>query len=231
VKSEWAERPAADAQLVSGRRRFSRTKGLDQMKALLARMRTHVVTGFIFIMPVLVSLAVILRFWTHLLRVGGKLSKVLFLHSVLGPAGDAVMAVVFFVFICVVAGYLVRVSFLKQTGERIDQRLGTLIPGYSQLRAEARKKVGVETERQPSFDACLVKVQGLWQPAYVIEKNPDGSQTVFVPEAPLGAHGWIYVAYPGQLRHLGIDSGALNNHLRQFGKGMMAGHGSWGDRH
>jgi uncharacterized membrane protein len=178
------------------------------------------VTGFIFIMPVLITLAVIARFWNHLLAIGAKCSKLLRIDTVLGPSGDAVMAVVLFLLVCVAAGYLVRISFLKRMSDRIDQRLNDLIPGYGQLRAETRKKIGA-AEREATFPACLVKVQELWEPGYVIEENLDGTRTVFVPQAPAFASGQVYVVHPGQLKVLDIDSAALNAHLRQLGKGML----------
>jgi uncharacterized membrane protein len=191
------------------------------MRASLARLRNHVVTGFIFVMPVLITVAVIEKFWSRLLAVGGKLSKLLRVHTLLGPSGDAVMAIAFFLLVCIAAGYLVRFSFLKRISERIDERLSDLVPGYSQVRAETKRKVGVEPERETVFPACLLKVHDLWQPGYVIEELPDGTQTVFVPRAPAVGSGQVYVADPSQLKRLTIDSAALNTRLRQLGKGML----------
>jgi uncharacterized membrane protein len=196
-------------------------KGAQTMPATLARLRNHIITGFIFVMPVLITVAVIMKFWNHLLKIGGKFSKLLMVDTVLGPSGDAVMAVVLFLLVCVVAGYLVRISFLKRVSERIDQQLESMIPGYSQLRSETKKKIGVDAEKEPVFEACLVKVHELWQPGYVIEQNPDGTQTVFVPQAPALGRGQVYVARPEQLKRLGMDSAALNTRLNHLGKGMI----------
>lgn len=55
------------------------------------------------------------------------------MNTVFGPPGDAVMAVLFLLFICIVAGFLIRFSFLKTISERIDRQLNALIPGYGQL--------------------------------------------------------------------------------------------------
>jgi hypothetical protein len=140
---------------------------------------------------------------------------------VFGQSGDAVMAVVFFLLVCIAAGYLVRVSFLKRISERIDERLSDLVPGYSQIRSETKKKIGAEVQREALFPACLVKVQDVWQPGYVIEEHPDGKQTVFVPRAPAIGSGQVYVADPSQLKRLAIDSAALNAHLKELGKGML----------
>jgi uncharacterized membrane protein len=192
------------------------------LQATFARLRNHVITGFIFILPVLITVAVIMKFWNHLLKLGGRISQLLRVDTILGPSGDAVMAVLLFLLICVVAGYLVRISFLKRVSERIDQQLNNFVPGYSQLRSETRKKVGVDTQQQePAFDACLVKVEELWEPGYVIDRNFDGTLTVFVPQAPTLAYGHVYVADPSQLKMLGIDSVALNARLKQLGKGVI----------
>src|SRR6476620_6802524 len=116
----------------------------DGMPKTYQRVRNHVVSGFLFIMPVLICLAVISRFWKHLLRVGGLLSRGLRIDTALDPSGDAVMTCVFFLSVCGVAGFLVHIAFGKRFGVRMDGRLGRFVPGYTQLRAEARKKVGVE---------------------------------------------------------------------------------------
>ena len=77
------------------------------MRKTYERVRNHIVTGFIFIMPVLICLVVLSRFWKHLLRVGGLLSRGLRIDTVLGASGDAILACIFFLFVCAAAGFLV----------------------------------------------------------------------------------------------------------------------------
>jgi uncharacterized membrane protein len=196
------------------------------MRAIFSRLRRLFVTGFIFIMPVLISLAVLMRFWKHILRVGSLLSRVMRIDTVFGPSGDAVVAVVFFLCVCLLAGLLIRVSFLRRLSERMDHKLNDWIPGYGQLRSETTKKLGVEKTEEPRFDACLVKMQELWEPGYIIEENPDGTDTVFVPQAPAFTNGQVYVVHPSRIRKLDIDSATLNAHLNRLGKGIMSHTGS-----
>ena len=193
------------------------------MHSIFTRLRNLIVTGFIFLMPLLISLIVVMRFWKHLLKVGGGVSKLLGIDTVLGPAGDAVTAVFLALVICIAAGLLIRISFLRRASERIDRQLNDLIPGYSQIRSEATKKIGVSTDEAPLFDACLVKTQDLFQPGYIVEKNPDGTQTVFVPQAPAFVTGQVYIVDPSRIRTLDINSAALNARLKTLGKGI-AGH-------
>jgi uncharacterized membrane protein len=197
-----------------------------QFRDTFARLRRHTITGFVFIMPVLITLAVIMKFWNQLLGVGKRATRLLRVDTVLGPSGDAVVAVLLFLLICVVAGYLVRISFLKRVSERIDRQLESLVPGYSQFRSETQKKIGVGAQQQePVFEACLVRIQELWEPGYVIERNGDGTVTVFVPQAPSGSQGHVYVTDPTRLRMLGIDSLALTASLKLLGKGVVTASG------
>jgi uncharacterized membrane protein len=192
------------------------------MRAFFSRLRKLIVTGFIFIMPVLISLAVLMRFWKHILKVGSLLSRLLRIDTVFGPSGDAVVAVIFFLCVCLLAGLLIRVSFLRRLSERMDHKLNDWIPGYNQLRSETTKKLGVEKAEEPLFDACLVKMQELWEPGYIIEQNPDGTDTVFVPQAPAFTNGQVYVVDPSRIRKLNITSAALNAYLNKLGKGIMS---------
>jgi hypothetical protein len=54
------------------------------MKRAYRIIRNHVITGFIFLMAVLISLAVIGTFWNKILAVGQKVSKVLRVDTLLG---------------------------------------------------------------------------------------------------------------------------------------------------
>lgn len=188
---------------------------------MFARLRNRIVSGFIFIMPVLITVLILGQFWKHLLKVGSGLSKLLRINTVLGPAGDAVAAVLFFVVVCLVAGFLTRISFLRRISEQIDEKLNGLIPGYSQVRTQATKKVGLGKVEEPRHETCLVKTGELWQPGYLVESHADGTHTVFVPQAPLAGVGQVYVAGPGRVRKLDLDSAALNARLKQLGRGVL----------
>ena len=191
------------------------------MRETWVRLRQHMITGFLFIMPVLITLAVLGRFWNDMLRVGGVFSRLLRVDTILGPSGNAVLAIVFFLILCIIAGYLVRVSFLKRISQRIDRQLNEMIPGYSQLRSQTTNKIGVANDQEPLFEACLVRVQDLWQPGYIVEQNPGGTQTVFVPQAPAFTVGQVYVVDSDRIKKLDMDSAALNARLKQLGKGIM----------
>jgi uncharacterized membrane protein len=190
------------------------------MESIFQKLRNHIITGFIFVMPILICLIVIGKFWNDLLKYGSKVNKFIGFHSLLGSSGDAVLALILFLVICTGAGFLIRISFLKRFSGKIDEKLGQIIPGYTQIKSQTQKQIGIEKKEDRVYPACLVKVHDLWQPGYIVEDNQDGTNTVFVPQAPTHASGQVYVVQTDQLRRLDMDSKSLNNKLQQLGKGI-----------
>jgi uncharacterized membrane protein len=190
------------------------------MNSLYRIIRGHVITGFIFVLPLLITISVIGKFWKQLIAAGGKLSKLFFLDTVLGSAGDAVMAILIMLLICIVAGFLVKLTVFKSLSDKIDSWLATLIPSYNSLKGVTLKKLGTINDEPVVYQTCLVKRAGLWQPAYLVESKEDGSVVAFVPNAPKPDTGQVVLANPHEWKPAEIDSLTLNNILKKMGKGL-----------
>ena len=131
-----------------------------------------------------------------------------------------------FVLVCGAAGFLVRLSFLKRWGDRVDARLSRMVPGYSQLRAETKKKVGAEKEQEPPrFERHAWSGSRSCGNPHISSKRTRTAQTrSSYPRRRRVPHGQVYVVHPSQLQKLGIDSVELNAHLKDFGKGILTAH-------
>jgi uncharacterized membrane protein len=160
---------------------------------------------------------VISKYWKYLVSFGGKLSKLIFLDTVLGPIGDAIL---FLLLICVVAGFLVKLTVFKTLSDRIDDWLGSIIPSYSTLKVDALKTLGTESSEPAGYQTCLVKMGGLWQPAYLIDSKEDGSIVAFLPNAPNVENGQVMLAGANDWKPSSLDSLALNDILKNLGKGL-----------
>ncbi len=189
------------------------------MKSTYKRVRNHVITGFIFLMPVLISVAVIGKFWSKLLAAGKKISILIRVETILGATGDAIIAVILFLLLCVIAGYLVRFSVFKSMSNWLDDKLAVFIPGYTDLRKETVVKIGKGPQEQV-FETCLVQTQEHWKPAYLIDTAENGDAVVFIPMAPTFNTGQVIMTPANSYRKLKIDSKALNAHLKKLGKGL-----------
>jgi len=181
-------------------------------------LRNHIVTGFIFLMPVLISIAVLGKFWNRLLEMGNKVSRLIRVDTLFGPAGDAVIALILFGILCVVAGFLVKMTVFKNMSDWLDTKLAGFIPGYNDLRKETEIKIGAAQEEV--FDTCLVHTEDHWKPAYLIDIIDNGDATVFIPVAPTFTTGQVVVVPAGSYRKLKINSKTLNEYLLKLGKGL-----------
>ena len=190
-----------------------------RMKRTYKIIRNHIITGFIFLMPVLITIAVIGKFWSKLLKVGNKVSKLIRVDTLLGPNGDAIIAIILLVLLCIVAGFLVKMSVFKRMSDSLDDKLAGFIPGYNDLRKETEIKIG-KAPVEEVFETCLVHTEEHWRPGYLVDIADNGDATVFIPIAPTFNTGQVVVTPAGTYKKLKIDSKALNAHLKKLGKGL-----------
>jgi uncharacterized membrane protein len=185
-------------------------------------IRHHIITGFIFLMPVLIAIAVISKFWGTLLTAGNKVSKLLRIDTVLGPAGDAIVALILLLVLCMLAGSLVKFTMFRRISNWLDNKLSGFIPGYNELRKETEIKIG-KAPKEEVFETCLVHTQEHWKPAYLIDVADNGDATVFLPAAPTFNTGQVAIIPAGSYKKLKIDSQTLNVYLNKLGKGITIG--------
>ena len=182
-------------------------------------IRNHVITGFIFLMPILITIAVIGKFWKSLLKAGQKVSQLIRVDTLLGPAGDAIVALILFILFCIIAGFLVKMTVFKRVSDWLDEKLAGFIPGYNDLRRDTEKKIG-QGPKEEVFETCLVQTEGYSKPAYLIDVTANGDATVFIPAAPTFNTGYVIVTPAGSYKKLNIDSKTLNTCLKKLGKGL-----------
>ena len=189
------------------------------MRRFLKIIRNHIVTGFVFFMPVLIALVIISKFWNKLLVLGSKISKLLKIDTVLGTTGDAIVTVILIILICIVAGFLVKLSVFKRMSDALDEALANFIPGYNDLRKTTEKKIGMGPQEE-IFETCLVHIQDHWQPAYLVDVKESGEATVYIPIAPTFKTGQVAIVPAEHYKKMKIDSKTLNNYLKEFGRGI-----------
>src|SRR5262249_18498062 len=131
----------------------------------------------------LITIAVIGKFWSRLLVAGSKVSKFIRVDTLLGPSGDAIIALILLVLFCIVAGFLVKMTVFKRMSDWLDEKLAGFIPGYNDLRKETQTKIG-KAPKEEIFETCLVQTEEYSKPAYLIDVAENGDATVFIPAAP-----------------------------------------------
>ena len=117
-----------------------------------------------------------------------------------------------------------RFSFVAAFGKATEGWLSKNIPGYSVYKSLAEDKLHQSVKGIP-FTAALVRRQGFWQPAYVVEQDTHGTCVVFLPDIPDTTKGHILLVKHDQLRFLSsLTANQLDESLRKLGKGLLSEH-------
>jgi uncharacterized membrane protein len=154
-----------------------------------------------------------------MLKAGNRVSKLIHIDTLLGANADAIVALILFVLLCIVAGFLVKLTVFKRMSDWLDDKLAGFIPGYNDLRKETEIKVGKGPEEEV-FETCVIHAHEHWRPAYLIDVADNGDATVFIPAAPTFNSGEVAIIPVDCYKKLKIDSRTLNAYLKKLGKGF-----------
>jgi uncharacterized membrane protein len=188
------------------------------MKSLFKFLKTTLVGGFLFLLPLVLSIFLI----REAVRWGGKILeptvRFLSLHSFLGVQAQYLLAIFFLVLFAFLAGLLAR----THVGELLRQKLENVIlqrmPGYTLMRGLA----GVDpTIKKDDFKPALVRIApGKLQMAFVVERHADGWMTVFIPSAPNPTSGTVQMISSEHLIELKKPPKELVMCLMKIGEGF-----------
>src|SRR4030095_5881421 len=98
------------------------------MKAFLGKFRDITISGILALLPLYVFLIVIQKAWKSLSSIGTGIANVLGLKSILGVGGATVFSGLLMVVIWLLAGILVRYSFLGAVSKGADRQLAKYVP-------------------------------------------------------------------------------------------------------
>jgi len=165
------------------------------MKRLAEFSKTTLIGGVLVILPIYIILLLLFK------TVAGVAALVSPITAQLPAALQfrEVIAVVILIFVCFVAGLLLRTGPGMRTKNAVELNLLDRIPGYALIRGLAARAAG--RKEGDTFAVALVEIEDALVPAFVIETHDDGAFTVFVPSVPTPVAGAIYIL-PKERVHL-----------------------------
>jgi len=163
------------------------------MKKLLVNIRDTFIAGLVFLVPLLILVVLVSKVLRLLESFTLKLSGLFTWKHVMGVPLHIVLGLLLLLVVCLLCGYLVRVTFVKQVGEWTDHKLRRLIPGYglyhNLVLSRLQKEEAAFVYGRPAW---LHTIEGL-APGFVMETLPDGRMVVFVPAAGNLREGDIFI--------------------------------------
>lgn len=193
------------------------------MKEFFIKVEKNLISGIVILLPILVFIAVLEKFWKYFKTYGDKCAKFLHLDKVLGEISQDLVGGLLLLVLVYFSGYLVTLAFFRTFSDWIDDKLMVFIPGYEKQKKLAESKLNSKIKKEvPLHIPILFKSGVYWQPAYLIEEKEDGRVVVYVPVAPTKSEGQIYLATVNDIKRMSVTTiGELDDAIKALGKGAL----------
>ena len=190
------------------------------MKRILQFLRTTLVGGLLFLVPIVVLVVVLGKALALAHKVVDPLAEHIPIHSVIGLRTPMLLAIVLIALFCSLAGILARTPFAKRIVRSLETAVLVNVPGYEFLKSMGEGMLGVE--KQTGHQPVLARIEDAWQIAFLVERLADGHVAVFVPGAPNPLSGSVYFLTPDRIKVVDIPASGAMKCLRRVGAGSNA---------
>jgi uncharacterized membrane protein len=183
----------------------------------LTVMKTTLVGGVVFMMPVVVLIVVFTKAGGYFRKLAQPLAKVLPLDTVLGVMVADAILVALFLLACFLAGLLTHLSFANSFLKKAETGVLWRIPGYGFLKALTD---GLDKEHGSSLRPVLVRFDDYSQLAFEVDRLPDGRKVIYIPGAPNPRAGSVLVLDSDRVEPVPLSFMAAVRSLRALGRGV-----------
>jgi uncharacterized membrane protein len=182
------------------------------MKRILLFLRTTLVGGLLFLVPIVVLVIVVGKALTIANKIADPLAaRIPGLHSPMLLAGALI------VLVCFVAGFIARTRLAQVLVNRLENSVLSNLPGYELLKGISASVLGVENE--DAYPVVLARFDDAWQIGFRIEALDNGLIAVFIPDAPNPQSGAVYFMAADRVEACNIPLGATLKCMRRLGAG------------
>ena len=187
------------------------------MKRILQLLRTTLVGGILFLVPIIAVVIVLEKALELAHKLVAPLAKHLPGESVLGLRTPVLLAIALLVLFCFIAGLFARTALAQRSVHWLESSVLQNVPGYEFFKSVGESFLGVESKA--AHPVVLARIEDAWQLAFLIERLADGHVAVFVPGAPNPHSGSIYFMTEDRIKPIGIEPTAALKCLKRLGVG------------
>jgi uncharacterized membrane protein len=126
------------------------------MKRILKILRTTLVGGLLFLVPIIVLVVVFGKALAIARRLVDPLAERLPVHSVIGLRTPMLLAIAIIVLFCFLAGVFARTALAKKLVHSLEAAVLADVPGYELLKGMGESMLGVE--KQTEHQVVLARV-------------------------------------------------------------------------
>jgi uncharacterized membrane protein len=191
------------------------------MRKILDHIKDSFIKGLIFLVPLLVILFLLAKAIWYLKGFSTKIAKLFGMKTIIGNFETTLISSISILVFCVLAGYIVRLTFMASFRDWLDSKLADILPGYSTYREMALQKLNKEPEKLPYAVALLIHENSYDVPGFLMDTLTDGRLVVFVPVAGNAKEGRIIILPSGDVKVLeNVDINQIHTAINKLGTGM-----------
>jgi uncharacterized membrane protein len=182
-------------------------------------IKTILIGGFLYLVPIIVMLAVIGK----ANQIASKLVVPLasnFPEGIFGFGAIRIIAIVALVLFCFLAGLYAKTKLAKRFGDWLESTVLSNVQGYSIIKSLSESVAGIE--QSGGHQAILARIEDAWQIAFLIERIEGGYVAVFVPGAPVASSGSVYYMTEDRIKLLDLPLTQALKSIKRLGVGSNA---------
>jgi uncharacterized membrane protein len=187
------------------------------VKGVLSFIRSTLVGGVMFLIPLAVILFVLVKAHEAVGRIIEPLSHALPISDVAGIGVAKLLAALVLLLFAFFMGLFARTDLGSRVGTRIETAVLRKVPGYTLLKNMTKEPATAEFDHK--MKVALANIDDAWLIAFIMEEAKQGLLTVFVPSAPTPTAGSLYFLKEEQVRRLDIPVGDAVKCIMQLGVG------------
>ncbi|MFT5393617.1 MAG: putative membrane protein, partial [Gammaproteobacteria bacterium] len=187
------------------------------MKALLQFLKSTMLGGLVFLIPVVGIIFVVGKALRLSMLVAEPLAAYLPVHSVIGVVLANLLAIGMVVVVCFLAGFAARNAMASRILSEAETRVLWKIPGYGFLKGLTDGISGDDSNA--SMRPVLAHFDDVAQVAFEMERLEDGRVVIYLPGAPDPWSGAVCLVAADRIEPLSITMVAAVQNLRMLGRG------------
>jgi uncharacterized membrane protein len=187
------------------------------MKSTLDFIKTMIIGGIIFFIPLVILLIVIQKASQITSVLVGPIIKLLDITNIFGIGAEILISIINMLFLLYLGGLIARTTKAKTAIAKLESSLLSKIPGYDILKKTGESFAGFESEN--SLLTVLARIEDAWQLAFLIEEIEGEQYAVYIPGAPNPMSGSVYFLEKNRIKKTTIPMKDAMKCLRGLGSG------------
>ena len=187
------------------------------MKSTVQFLKTTVIGGLLFLVPVIIVIAIVGKAFEIMKKVAEPLSKFVPVDSVADIAILDLMALVFIVAVCFVAGLVARTAVASRMIDKLESRFLTNIPVYDVIKTKIQATITASEET--GMTPVLARFDDQWQIALVADRLDGGRVVLYLPGSPDPWSGTVAIVSEDRIEPLDTSLPPVMKTLKGLGKG------------